>query len=202
MISLDVETTGTNPNVHSILAIGAVDFDNPENQFYGECRAFTGAHMEKEALAINGLTEAQARNPGWQSEEDLVRSFITWATDLRDWTFVGQNPAFDRSFIESACARYHIEYPFPHRSIDTHTLCYMHIVKKGATPPFDIRHHHSSINLDYILQYCGVPEEPRPHNALTGALCHAEVASRLLYSKKLLPDFAIFSIPWEIPGVE
>lgn len=196
MIAVDVETTGTNPTVHSILAIGAVDFDNPTNQFYGECRAFDGAHMEAEALRINGLTKEQAQSPGWQREEDLVRAFIAWATELRDWTFVGQNPAFDRGFIEAACARYHLDYPFPHRSLDTHTMAYVHMVTRGSIPPFDARHHHSAINLDYILSYCGIPEEPKPHNALTGALCHAEVASRLLYGKQLLPDFSLFPIPW------
>jgi DNA polymerase III epsilon subunit-like protein len=201
MIAVDVETTGTNPSVHSILAIGAIDFENPTNQFYGECRAFDGAHMEPEALTINGLTEGQARSPGWQREEDLVKSFIAWTAYIRDWTFVGQNPAFDRSFIESACARYHLAYPFPHRSIDTHSLCYAHMVAHGSTPPFDARHHHSAINLDYILSYCGVPAEPKPHNALTGALCHAEVASRLLYDKSLMPEFSVYEIPWQAKKV-
>lgn len=196
MIALDVETTGTNPSVHSILAIGALDMENPHNQFYGDCRAFDGAHFEPEALEINGLTEDQAQNPDWQSEEELVRAFIAWATNCRDWTFVGQNPAFDRGFIEAACGRYGINYPFAHRAIDTHSLAYMHITQQGKTPPFDVRRHHSIINLDYILTYTGVPAEPKPHNALTGAMCHAEVASRLLYGKKLLPDFDIYSIPF------
>ena len=39
-------------------------------------------------------------------------------------------------------------------------------------------------------------EEPKPHNALTGAKSHAEVISRLLYDKKLLPEFEQFEIPW------
>lgn len=36
-----------------------------------------------------------------------------------------------------------------------------------------------------------------PHNALTGAMSHAEVTSRLLYDKKLLPEFEQFDIPWQ-----
>ena len=51
-------------------------------------------------------------------------------------------------------------------------------------------------NLDAALQYCGIPEEPRPHNALTGAKCNAEVISRLLHDKKLLPEFEQYGIPW------
>ena len=40
-------------------------------------------------------------------------------------------------------------------------------------------------------------EEPSPHNALTGALCHAEVIERLLYGRKLLPEFTQYEIPWK-----
>jgi hypothetical protein len=46
------------------------------------------------------------------------------------------------------------------------------------------------------MEYCGLPGEPKPHNALTGALCHAEAFSRIAYNKKLLPDFSSFDIPW------
>ena len=54
----------------------------------------------------------------------------------------------------------------------------------------------SSLNLDAVLNYCGIPDEPEPHNALTGAKCNAEVISRLLNDKKLLPEFSQYEIPW------
>jgi hypothetical protein len=72
----------------------------------------------------------------------------------------------------------------------------MHIVKAGLNPPIDEVHKRSALNLDAILNYCGIPSEPEPHKALTGALCHAEVAIRLLYGRKLLPEFEQFDIPW------
>ena len=74
----------------------------------------------------------------------------------------------------------------------------MHMVKRGLTPPSDPVKHHSSLNLDAVLNYCGIPEEPKPHNALTGAKCNAEVISRLLNNKKLLPEFEQFDIPWKM----
>lgn len=196
MIVVDVEATGTNSQKHSIVSLGALDFDNPTNQFYDECRMWDGAHVEDEALTINGFSRDEIVDPLRKSEAELVRSFIAWATDCKGWDFVGQNPSFDLGFVQAACERGGIDFPFPHRSLDTHTLCYMHMVTRGATPPFNIKHHRSDINLNYILSYCGIPEEPRPHNALTGALCHAEVTSRLLYSKQLLPDFDVYPIPW------
>lgn len=70
------------------------------------------------------------------------------------------------------------------------------MLKRGLTPPIDLQHRRSALNLDAILNYCGIPDEPEPHNALTGALSHAEVISRLLYDKKLLPEFSKYPIPW------
>ena len=65
------------------------------------------------------------------------------------------------------------------------------------TPPIDSVKKHSALDLDATLNYVGVPAEPMPHNALTGALSHAEVVSRLLYGRKLLPEFIEFEIPWK-----
>ena len=61
----------------------------------------------------------------------------------------------------------------------------------------DPEHKRSALNLDAVLNYCGIPNEPEPHNALTGAKSHAEVISRLLYDKKLLPEFEQYHIPWQ-----
>ena len=127
----------------------------------------------------------------------MVRKFIAWSEGLSDRTLAGQNPSYDRDMLKYAAARAgHTPWPFAHRTIDTHTLAWMHMVKRGLTPPLDPEHHRSALNLDAVLNYCGIPEEPTPHNALTGALSHAEVTSRLLYDTKLLPEFEQFEIPW------
>jgi DNA polymerase III epsilon subunit-like protein len=195
MIVVDVETTGTNPEKHSILAIGALDFENPTNRFYAECRAWDGAHVEDDALKISGGTETSIHDTTKQTESELIQKFIDWATPCKGWNFIGQNPSFDLNFVAAACHRAHTEFPFPHRALDTHTMAYMHLVERKKEPPFNIAHHGSAMNLDFILTYVGVPSEPKPHNALTGALCHAEVASRLMYKKKLLPEFDLYPLP-------
>jgi hypothetical protein len=76
-----------------------------------------------------------------------------------------------------------------------HSLVWLHMASRGVSIP--MKNHHSAINLGTALAYVGLPEEPKPHNALTGAYCHAEVISRIAYTKKLLPDFSSFDIPWE-----
>jgi len=196
MIVLDIEASGTNYEMHSIVSIGALDLKNPTNQFYDECRIWDGAHMDPEALEVCGFTEEELTDPSKKTEAEIVKAFIAWADDVDDHTLAGQNVSFDRDYIKAACQRAHFDYPFAHRTIDTHTLCYMHMVKRGVVPPFDVEKRRTALNLDAVLNYCGIPDEPAPHNALTGAMSHAEVISRLLYDKKLLPEFSQFDIPW------
>lgn len=196
MIAIDIEASGTNPEKHSMLALGALDFDNPKNQFYAECRLWDGAHVEEDAMEVNGMTDDELRDPSKVSEAELVTSFVEWTKDIRGWNLLSQNPAFDLNFVRAACHRAHIDFPFPVRTIDVHTLAYMHMTLRGTTPPFSIEKHGSTLNLDHVLSYCGIPEEPKPHNALMGAKCHAECASRLLSNTKLLTEFEFYAIPW------
>lgn len=196
MLILDVEASGTEPWKHSIVSLGALDFFNPTNRFYEECRVWDGADIMEGALAVNGFTREEITDKNKQSEADLVHSFLAWSDKLEERTLVGQNVSFDRDFVRLAAERAgHTENPFAYRTIDTHTLAYMHQINHGIVPA--TRNRRTALDLDTILKYCGIPEEPHPHNALTGALCHAEVTSRLLYGRKLLPEFEQFEIPWK-----
>ena len=198
MLAVDVEASGTEAHQHSIVSVGAVDLENPSRQLYEECRIWDGAKTEEGASAVHGFTDSELHDPKKQSEADLVHKFIVWAAEASDTTFAGQNPSFDRDFLRTAAERAgHTNWPFAHRTIDSHTLAWMHMVKRGLTPPVDREKKHSALNLDAILLYCGIPEEPKPHNALTGAKSHAEVISRLLNDRKLLPEFEQFEIPWK-----
>jgi DNA polymerase III epsilon subunit-like protein len=200
MIIIDVEASGVDYRKHSIVSLGALDFDNPQRRFYGECRVWDGAHIDDGALEINGYTKEELLDLNKQSEAELVQSFMEWTQHMSNRTLVGQNVSFDRDMVKAACDRADIAYDMAHRTIDTHTLCWMHIVKRGLKPPIDEQHRRSALNLDAILNYCGIPSEPEPHNALTGALSHAEVTSRLLNNVKLLPEFSQFEIPWSFPS--
>lgn len=195
MIVLDVETTGLLPDRCSILSIGAVDLDEPTNQFYDECRAWPDAHITEEALAINGFSREVVFDETKKSEAELIRDFIGWATDRpQDRTLAAQNVSFDLSFVEAAAKRAGLESPFGKRTLDVHSLVWLHMVGRGIVPPS--MNHHSALNLDAALAYAGLPPEPKPHNALMGALCHAEVIARIAYTKKVFPEFSAYDIPW------
>lgn len=193
MIVIDIEATGTNYQKHSIVSLGALDFNEPTNRLYLECRIWEGAHIDDEALEVNGFTPEQITADGKITEAQLIGQFLSWADGIEDQTFAGQNVSFDRDYVKVACERAGYNYPFAHRTIDTHTLAYMHYVLHGKEVPTAKRH--SALNLDTVLNYVGIPNEPEPHNALTGALVHAEVISRLLYNRPLLPEFAQYPMP-------
>lgn len=196
MLVVDVEASGTEYKKHSIVSIGAIDLQDPTRQFYDECRIWDGAHIMDGALAVNGFTEAEITDPEKKSEAEIVRAFLAWSNECADRTLAGQNVSFDRDFLKAGAERAGLDWDLAYRTIDTHTLCFMHIIKRGKNPPVDPKHRRSSLDLDAVLNYCGIPEEPTPHNALTGAFSHAEVISRLLYDKKLLPEFKEYDIPW------
>ena len=197
MIAVDVEASGIGPDTHSIVSVGVIGMDNPSRQLYEECRVWDKARINDEALAVCGFTREQITDPNKQTEGELVHKFAAFAEPSNDRTLAGQNVSFDRDILQAAAARAgHTAWPFAHRTIDSHSLAWMHMVKRGLTPPIDPLKKHSALNLDSVLLYCGIPEEPKPHNALTGAKCHAEAISRLLYDKKLLLEFEQFAIPW------
>ena len=195
MIALDIESTGLDPERNSILSIGALDTENPTNQFYGECRAWDGAIVTEEALAINGFSHEEATDPKKKTEGELIQEFVAWVhAGIADTTIVGQNSSFDRDFTKAACRRAGIESPFAHRTLDTHSLVWLHMLEHGVTPL--VVNGRSAINLTAALAYCGLPEEQKPHNALNGAFAHAEVFSRIAYNKKILPQYLSYEIPW------
>jgi DNA polymerase III epsilon subunit-like protein len=196
MIIVDIEASGTEALKHSIVSLGAVDFDNPNNRFYSECQIWNGAHVMDDALKVNGFTLEQITDSTKISEGELVTQFLEWTFSMQDRTLVGQNVSFDRNFLKAASERAHLSFDLPYRTLDTHTMCWMHMVKSGLIVPIDEQHKRSLLDLDAILNYCGIKSEPEPHNALTGALCHAEVTSRLMYNKKLLSEFDHNEIPW------
>lgn len=192
MIVVDVETTGTNAEKHSIVSIGAVDMLEPNTRFYEECRMWDGAHIDPAALNVNGYTEDQIRDASKPPEGEIVAHFLAWLDGRSDMLLAGQNPMFDLGFIQAAAARNHLNIRISHRSIDLHTVTYMHMIAKGIEPP--TRNKTTDINSDSIMEYVGIPAEPKPHIAINGALWEAEAFSRLLYGKNLLSQFAEYPL--------
>jgi DNA polymerase III subunit epsilon len=194
MIIVDSEWSGVDPSKHSVLSIGALDFYNPSNQFYGECKIWNGASISEEALEVNGFTKEQCMDSHKMSEGELVREFIRWGEQCKNHTFAGQNVGIDLTFLRTAAFRAKLNWPFAQRVIDLHTLAYFHMLRRGIKPPEE--KNRSALNSDAISAYVGIPNELDPHNALNGAKQAAECFSRLIHDKHLLEEFKEHPIPW------
>jgi len=192
MIVADIEATGLDYRKHSLLSIGAVEFEHPEREFYGECRMWDGASIMTDAIAVNGFSEKECRDPQKHSLEELMEDFYHWVEQCEEKTLSGQNISFDRDFLNDSFSRAHIGWRFSFRANDLQSMAYMDAVKRGLSIPQ--KNEHTDFSLDAILKYVGLPTEPKPHHALNGAKYEAEAFSRLLYEKNLLPEFVKYPI--------
>lgn len=193
MVIVDVETTGLDPKKYSIVSIGAVDFDNPERTFYEECRIWDGALVSDEALNINGYTKEEVRDLNKKSLDEIMHEFMEWLKGCKEITMAGQNPAFDRDFLNNSFWRVGIDFKFAARNLDLHSVAYAEHLQKGIEIPS--KNNHTDLSLDKIAKYAGLTEEPKPHNALNGAKFEAEAFSRIIFGKNLLPEFKDYEIP-------
>jgi len=193
MIIVDTEASGLNIQKNAMVSFGAIDFSNPERQFYAEPRMWEGAESDPKALEVNGFTDEECRDPKRRELKEIMEEFLIWIEPIHEKTLVGQNPCFDRNYINDAFRRSSIGWNFSYRTLDLHSIAYVDHINRGIEVP--IEHDRTALNLDGILTYVGIPEEPKPHNGLTGAKVEAEALSRILYGKNLLPEFAQYPIP-------
>jgi len=123
-----------------------------------------------------------------------MEEFLKWVEQTaNDKILVGQNASFDRDILNESFKRAGIDFRFHFRIVELHSVAYTDHLKRRVHP--ERQGGFSSLNLDSVLKYVGIPKEPRPHNALTGAKVEAEALSRILFGKKLLIDFEEFEVP-------
>lgn len=173
-IVLDLETSGLSPVRHSMLSLGAVDFATGK-EFYGECRAYVNREVCRGALEVNGFTLDQIEDKKKPLPHELYLQFVEWVRQNQlEKTLAGHNiGSFDVGFLKQIHESYKEyypaefgEWPFGHRFIDLHSVFF---AKYGR-----------SLKMDEILQTLGLPSEPKPHNALTGAKCERDAFKILL----------------------
>ena len=193
MLIVDCEASGLDPAANSLLSIGAVSLEAEPRIFYGECRIFDDASIMPATIAITGFSEQAMRDPAKKSPGQLLSEFIEWMRPCNDITLAGQNVYFDRDFLIATSKKSGVAFDFGYRILDLHTLCWTHMTRRGIEPP--ARERKSSLSLDGILGYCGVPPEPKPHLAINGAKLAAECFSRILYGKPALPDYSKYPLP-------
>lgn len=188
-----MEATGLNVRKHSIVSIGALELENPTNQFYMECRPWEGAELDDEAMAVNGFTEEELKDLSKPTLEEMMEDFYTWTKTCKEKTLMGQNVSNDRTFINDALGKAGISWHFSFRTVDLHSVTYFHHQQRGIEIPLE--NDRTSLNLDAIARYVGIPEREAAHNGLMDAKMEAEAYYRILKGKQLLVDFHEYPVP-------
>lgn len=194
MIVIDIETSGLNPTKNGLLSIGAIDFLHPSVTFYGESRLRDGEEIVPEATEINGITPQEARDPSKMSTKELLIKFRDWLDTRGVKVIAGLHVgAFDSQFLNAKAKQCGVGLYVHYRSIDLHSIAYAKMLTLRKVIP--LTDGWSVMDTDFIHPFCGLPKEPRPHNALSGAKWEAESLSRLIHGKPLLKKFSNYEIP-------
>ncbi|MGD9276100.1 MAG: 3'-5' exonuclease [Candidatus Pacearchaeota archaeon] len=214
MIVLDIESSGLDTGRCGIWQIGAIELENPDNQFLEESRIDNEDIIDENALKINGKTKEELRDESKQSQKQMILNFIDWAKTCKTKLIVGHNVAWDFFFIANKCRRYKIQKEFydifGHNVIDTYTIAQMKFFELNNKFSFH-GDGKGKMGLKRVLGLCGMRDERVHldnkneisqkgsfHNALFDAKLAGECFSRLVYGKSLFPEFSGFEIPEEL----
>ncbi|EQD72605.1 ribonuclease T [mine drainage metagenome] len=135
-VVVDLETGGFHAATDALLQIGAVLLEcDPEGRLVPgqtlslEVTPFEGAHIDPEALAVNGIDPTHPLRPALPEEEALIRLFrlvrrALTAHSCSRAILTGHNAFFDLGFLNAAATRSAVKRnPFhPFSTFDTVTL--------------------------------------------------------------------------------
>lgn len=138
-------------------------------------------------------TEKEFRSQEKQSQKDMIIKFFKWVAERKVKNFLCQNPQFDFAFLEIKARKYGLKIPFHYRSFDLHSIAQMkfHLLNKK----FLIKEDHSDMGLTNILEFCGMQDNRKSHNALEDCRITGECFSRLIDRRKLFREYSQFEIP-------
>lgn len=167
LFSLDLEASGLSPTKNSILSIGAIHIETG-NEFYVECRNYPDREVDDFALKVNGFTLEQANDITKPFPHEVYVALVTWClTHTYKPMLIGENlPSFDVQFLKYTQELTVFPWVFGHRYLDLHSISFAHFGR--------------SVKMDEALVLLGLPPEPRPHNALTGAKVTRDVFKKLM----------------------
>jgi DNA polymerase III epsilon subunit-like protein len=217
---VDIEATSLDTARGAIASIGMVTFrDGALKRYYRVFRPFGGARIDMKSMAVNGFTikdlnnrcncAGGERNCKVQEHAHAPEKVPLYVSEFmrenKCHTIAGQNPAFDTGYLNAYFKRYKRFNFMSHRTIDLHSIAYGHIAGKGIEVPVDrikdkkgiayLRNDFSATKLYHMI---GMPTEPKPHNALNGAVFEFEALCRLIYKKPVLKEFKGYAIRKEI----
>jgi DNA polymerase III epsilon subunit-like protein len=163
-VVLDVETTGLDPGIDSIVELGACLLTSPglvEVSSFSS-RARPESEIREDAQLVHGLTLGELENASPLTR--VVKEFDAWVP--REVLLCGHNVAFDAACLEHAYGMANLEYRFDYHILDIWSVAYVvtHVLGLGV----------GGHTLDDLSALFGV-QRPWPHSALADARASSAV---------------------------
>src|SRR3982751_6713003 len=96
IVSLDIETTGLDPNKDAIIEIGAVRFNGQRVEDEWSTLINPNRHIPENITQLTGIDDAMVRNA--PRLQDVLEDLQAFAGDM---PILGQNVRFDLGFLQT-----------------------------------------------------------------------------------------------------
>lgn len=165
---IDIETTGINVIKHEIIEIGCV-ITTPKLKIIEKFELkIKPEHIEsadKTALKINHY------NPeDWISASTLEDTMKILSKKVKDCIMVGQNVAFDSSFLDFAFSKLELENTMHYHKLDTISIAWAKLHKNKKIKRFSLREMCELFDI----------KNKHPHSALSDAYATYELYKKLM----------------------
>jgi len=165
---IDIETTGLNIIKHEIIEIGCVIADQKLEileEFELKIKPERIENADKTALKINHYN-----SENWESACELKEAMKTLLEKTKDCIMVGQNVAFDVSFLEYNFAKLGLNNMMHYHKLDTISIAWAKLNKEKDFEHFSLRE----------MCKCFDIKNENPHSALSDARATFELYKKLM----------------------
>lgn len=176
LVVIDVETSGANPFIHEILAIGfsPIDKNIPSKTIFIRHEKIEWSNYAREIFSNYAIDwEEQAVAPVTACEE--IKKYLSKYFQGQQVTPVGHNIGFDLSFLKKLAFQSNQENiaGISHRAVDTHTLLYFLALEENIPA--------TATTSDGAFQYFGIKiKKKERHTAMGDAKATAELLKHVL----------------------
>lgn len=165
---IDIETTGMNMQKHEVLEIGGVVTDyrlQVLEEFEIKIKPENLKEADKTSLKINHYNAKD-----WRTAYSLERGMEIFSEKVKDCIMIGQNVAFDSSFLEYAFIKTGIKNPMHYHRLDTISLAWAKLHREPDLNHFSLREMCKRFNI----------QNENPHSALSDARATYELYKKLM----------------------
>jgi len=165
---IDIETTGLSVIEHEIIEIGCVITDHKlkvKEEFEIKIKPKNIGNADPVALKVNHYNEKE-----WENAYEIKDALKIFSKNVKDCIMVGQNVAFDSSFLEYNLEKNNFKKTMHYHRLDTISMAWAKFHNDKDFEHFSLRE---------MCKYFGIKNE-NPHSALSDARATYELYKKLM----------------------